>query len=131
MAPAAEPTAPEVSGVPLAHLAFKDDDGPRTFTMTRSEIAVGRGGDEDRPVDLQLRTLPDVSREHLRLRYDATRQTFLIKDVSSYGTTLDGRPVTPSIDKTNQQDLDHWEPLLPETTIGLAGVLFIDFKSLV
>ncbi len=98
--------------------------------MTRQEIAIGRGGDGT-TVDLQLHTLPDVSREHLRLRYEPTRQRFLIKDVSSYGTTIDSRPVTPSLDKTTREDLDRWEPIPPETTIGLAGVLFIDFKSLV
>lgn len=122
---------PKRSDRPLAQLSYKDDDGEHTFSMEQTEIAIGRGGDDDQPVDLLLHTLPDVSRQHLRLRYEPTRQTFLIKDVSSYGTTIDGRPVTPSIDKTTRQDLDHWEPIPPETTIGLAGVLFIDFKSLV
>ena len=131
IAPSSEPTVPEMSDRPLARLSYKDDDGQHTFSMARLEIGVGRGGDEGQQVDLHLHTLSDVSREHLRLRYEPTRQTFLIKDVSSYGTTIDGRPVTPSIDKTTRQDLDHWEPIPPETTIGLAGVLFIDFKSLV
>lgn len=131
VAPASEPPTPEPSDRPLAQLTYKDDDGEHTFSMECTEIAVGRGGDDEQPVDLLLHTLPDVSRQHLRLRYESTRQTFLIKDVSSYGTTIDGRPVTPSIDKTTRQDLDHWEPIPPETTIGLAGVLFIDFKSLV
>lgn len=131
VAPASGPTKPEVRGPSLARLSYKDDDGEHTYLMIRNEIAVGRGGDENQRVDLQLHTLPDVSRHHLRLRYDPARQTFLLKDVSSYGTTIDGRPVAPSIDKTTRQDLDHWEPIPPETTIGLAGVLFIDFKSLV
>ena len=121
---------PATPGRALARLSFKDDDGPRTFTMTRQEIAVGRGDEEETTLDLQLRTLPDVSRTHMHLRYDETQKTFLIKDVSSYGTTIDGRPVTPSLDKETRQDHDRWEPIPPETTIGLAGVLFIDFKSL-
>jgi hypothetical protein len=116
-------------GPALARLSFKDDDGPRTFTMTRPEIVVGRGGDGLR-VDLQLNTLPDVSRQHLYLRYNSSEKTFLIKDVSSYGTTIDGRPLTPRADAENRQDPDRWESIPPETTIGLAGVLFIDFKSL-
>ncbi len=127
---ATSPAPPEPSDRPLAQLSFKDDNDEHTFTMTRQEIAIGRGGD-GATVDLQLHTLPDVSREHLRLRYEPTRQRFLIKDLSSYGTTIDSRPVTPSLDKTTREDLDHWEPIPPETTIGLAGVLFIDFKSLV
>ena len=131
IAPSSEPTLPEMSERPLARLSYKDDDGQHTFSMNQMEIAVGRGGDEGQQVDLLLHTLSDVSREHLRLRYQPTRQTFLLKDLSSYGTTIDGRPVPPSIDKTTRQDLDHWEPIPPETTIGLAGVLFIDFKSLV
>jgi hypothetical protein len=127
---AAAPEASVPIDQPLARLSFKDDDGPRTFTMTRQEITVGRD-DNAQQVDLQLKTLPDVSREHLRLRYDPTDKTFLIKDVSSYGTTIDGRLIPPSIDKTTRRDRNHWEPIPPETTIGLAGVLFIDFKSLV
>ena len=133
--PQAAPTAsgqaaPAASGQALARLSFKDDNGPRTFTMSRQEIAVGRGGVEETTVDLQLHTLPDVSRQHLCLRYDPAKKTFLIKDVSSYGTTIDGKPVTPSVDPESRQDHNRWEPIPPETTIGLAGVLFIDFKSL-
>jgi len=126
---ATEETAP--AGRALARLSFKDDDGPRTFTMNKTEIVVGRGDDDGYPIDLALRTLPDVSREHLRLRFEPTRKAFLIKDISSYGTTIDGRPVPPSIDKATREDCNHWEPIPTETTLGLAGVLFIDFKSLV
>ncbi|MFQ5570220.1 MAG: FHA domain-containing protein [Rhodothermales bacterium] len=123
-----EPAAP---GRPLARLSFKDDQGPRTYTMTQTEIVVGRGDDDNDEVHVPLKTLPDVSREHLRLRYNPDQNTFLIKDISSFGTTIDGRPVTPSLDKATRRDRDHWEAIPAETTIGLAGVLFIDFKSLV
>ncbi len=121
----------EAPGTPLARLSFRDEGGPQTYLMTTPEIAVGRGGDGAEGVHLLVQTLPDVSREHLRLRYDAARNTFLIKDVSTYGTTVDGRPVQPSREKATHGDLDHWEPLPAQTTIGLAGVLFIDFKSMV
>jgi len=39
--------------------------------MTKDEIVVGRGG-RDYWTDIKLETLPDVSREHFRLR--ATRR---------------------------------------------------------
>ncbi len=119
----------DAGGTPLARLSFRDDSGPRTFTMTTAEIAIGRGGDGD--VHLLLQTLPDVSRVHLRLRYDAATKTFFVKDVSRFGTTVDGRPVKPSLDPESRRDLDRWEALPSETTLVLAGVLRIDFKSLV
>ncbi len=120
--------AASAPGPTLARLSFKDEDGPRTFTMTQPEIIVGRGGDGIH-VDLQVNTLADVSRRHLLLRYHAEKNTFQVKDISSYGTTIDGRPVRP--ESATDQAPSAWEPIPPETTIGLAGVLFIDFKSLV
>jgi hypothetical protein len=121
------PTSPSPSGETIARLSFKDDKGPQTFMMTQQEISVGRGG-EGAKVDLLVHTLPDVSRHHLSLRYDPDTNTFLIKDLSTYGTTVDGRTVASS--RSADGDQNYWERLQNETTIGLAGVLFIDFKSM-
>lgn len=112
----------------LARLSFKDDTGEQTFLMAQQEISVGRGG-EGAEVDVQLHTLPDVSRHHLSLRYDPESNTFLIKDLSTYGTTVDGRTVASS--RSSEGDKNHWERIENETTIGLAGVIFIDFKSMI
>lgn len=125
--PPATPSSSPV-GQKLARLSFKDDNGPQTFMMTQQEISVGRGG-EGAEVGLQLHTLPDVSRHHLSLRYDPDSNTFLIKDLSTYGTTVDGRTVASS--RSAEGDRNYWERIQNETTIGLAGVLFIDFKSMI
>lgn len=113
---------------PLATLAFKDDDGPQTYTMTAREIAVGRGGEGADHLQVVLNTVRDVSREHLRIRYVPQTRAFEVKDVSSLGTTVNGRLVAPSIDKAGGRDLDRWEPLPDRATIGLAGVILIDFE---
>ena len=126
--PMPAPAIPAPTGQKLARLSFKDDQGPQTFMMTQQEISVGRGG-KGAAVDVQLHTLPDVSRHHLSLRHDPSSNTFLIKDLSTYGTTVDGRTVAPS--RSADGDRNHWERIQNETTIGLAGVLFIDFKSMI
>jgi predicted component of type VI protein secretion system len=79
---------------------------------------VGRGG-RDYWTDLKLDTLPDVSREHCRLRRDATTGQFFLTDVSSLGTTIDGAKAAP------QQET----PLPARARIGLAGVVYLEFRS--
>ncbi len=73
-----------------AWLRYSDADGtPRTFPVSRNEIAIGRGG-KTVWVDVQLNAPPDVSREHCRIRRDSQGE-FYVSDVSQFGTTLDGR----------------------------------------
>ena len=50
-------------------IEYEDNGGRKTFSMTKDQIVVGRGG-RDYWTDLKLDTLPDVSREHFRLRRD-------------------------------------------------------------
>ena len=60
----------------FAVIEYEDNGGRKTYQMTKDEIVVGRGG-RDYWTDLKLDTLPDVSREHFRLRRDpARRQVF-------------------------------------------------------
>lgn len=120
-----------VSGRNLAQLVYKDDNGSHSFKMAMEEITIGRGGEGHEHVHLQLKTVPDVSREHVRIRYLSSDRRFEIKDVSSYGTTVNGRHVPTSRDKATGQDLDHWEPLPEKSTISLAGVILIDFESVI
>lgn len=120
----------QAMGLVYANLAYEDDTGSHSYQMTKDILKVGRGS-ADHWVDLKLRTQKDVSREHLQIRRDPSNGRFFIKDLSSLGTTIDGRPMPPSIERLNGNDVDsNVEVALPnKARIGLAGVLFIDFKA--
>ncbi len=118
------------AGIVYANLSYEDDSGAHTFQMTKDLLKVGRGS-ADHWVDLKLKAKQDVSREHLQIRRDAASGRFFIKDLSTLGTTIDGKRVPPSIQHVNGEDVDaNTEVPLPgKARIGLAGVLFIDFKA--
>ena len=72
-----------------ATIEYEDQTGRQTYRMTKNQIVIGRGG-RDYWTDLKLATLPDVSREHVRLRRDAETGEFFIKDLSRLGTSVNG-----------------------------------------
>ncbi len=113
-----------------AVIEYQDNGGRQTYRMTKEEIVVGRGG-RDYWTDLKLDTLPDVSREHFRLRRDSASGKFYLKDLSSLGTTINGQPAPSSVEIVNGDRRDrNLEAPVPDTArIGLAGVLFLDFRS--
>jgi hypothetical protein len=115
---ASAPGTPDVAAGAFAVIEYEDKGGRKTFTVTKDQIVAGRGG-HDYWTDLKLDTLPDVSREHFRLRRDPASGQFFLTDVSSLGTTIEGAKVPP------QQET----PLPPKARIGLAGVLFLEFRS--
>jgi hypothetical protein len=114
----------------LATLEYEDNGGPKTFSVTKDQIVIGRGG-QDFWTDLKLDTLPDVSRTHCRIRRDPVTGQFFLKDLSSLGTTIDGQPVPPGIEHSGQtrRELDLEAPLPAQARIGLAGVLFLEFRA--
>jgi hypothetical protein len=73
----------------FAEIRYQDDSGPQTFLVAQNEVTIGRGG-EDLWVDLALYTSEEVSREHLRLRRDASGR-FTIMDKSRNGTWVNGK----------------------------------------
>jgi hypothetical protein len=117
-------------GIVYASLSYEDDSGAHTYQMTKDLIKIGRGA-EDRWVDLKVNSKKDVSREHLQIRRDPGSGQLFIKDLSSLGTTVDGKRVLPSIEQVNGQEVDRniELPLPGKARIGLAGVLFMDFKA--
>jgi len=119
------------SGIVYANLTYDDDAGPHTFQMTKDLIKIGRGA-ADRWVDLKVKSKKDVSREHLQIRRDPATGHFFVKDVSSLGTTINGKRVPSSMQMVNGQEVDsNIEVQLPEKAeIGLAGVMTIDFKAI-
>jgi len=111
------PPPPSTDGA-FAVIDYEDQGGRKTFALTKDQIVVGRGG-RDYWTDLKLDTLPDVSREHCRLRRDPATGQFFLTDVSSLGTTIDGAKAAP------QQET----PLPARARIGLAGVVYLEFRS--
>jgi len=111
-----------------ARLSYQDKRGPQTYLMAKDEIVIGREA-PDVWVDLRLDTLPDVSREHARLKR-TSEGTFRIKDLSKLGTTVDGKPIPKSLEAGEVKDLDRWVDLPEKAKIGLAGVVFLDFEKL-
>lgn len=126
------PAAPEPQndGTTVAVIEYEDNGGRKTFRMTRDQIVVGRGG-RDYWTDLKLDTLPDVSREHFRLRRDPESGQFFLKDLSRLGTTINGEKAPCSMDFTGpeKRDLNVEAPVPAQARIGLADVLYLEFKS--
>jgi hypothetical protein len=112
-----------------ARIAYKDDSGAREFWVVKDEIVIGRDA-PDVWVDLRLETSLDVSREHARLRRTPESGAFLIKDLSKLGTTVNGKPLPPSLEGAGEgeRDMDRWSELPDRARIGLAGIVFLDFE---
>jgi pSer/pThr/pTyr-binding forkhead associated (FHA) protein len=55
-----------------------------------------------------------------------------IKDLSTLGTTVNGRRILSSIERVNGEEADkNIEVQLPaKARIGLAGVVFLDFRAI-
>lgn len=116
-------------GTVYAVLEYEDNTGPHLYEMAKNQVKIGRGG-EHVWIDLKLDATRDISREHLQLRRDGASGRFFIKDLSKLGTTVNGRPVPPSIVMENGSEVDKnvEAPLPDKARIGLAGVLFLQFK---
>ena len=78
-----------------ARLTYEDDQGPHEFTMQKDSVVVGRGGSAAW-VDVQVVTTAKVSREHVRIRREASGR-FVIQDVSLWGTSVNGEPLPPAV----------------------------------
>jgi hypothetical protein len=130
MAPAAVPAAQEPAPDAYAIIDYEDAGGRKSYRMTKEQIVVGRGG-RDYWTDLKLDTLPDVSREHFRLRRDAASGKFFLKDLSRLGTTINGESAPSSVEfaEGEKRDRNVETPVPEQASIGLAGVLFLDFRS--
>jgi hypothetical protein len=114
----------------FAYIEYEDRGVRKTFYMTKNEIVVGRGG-RDYWTDLKLDTLPDVSREHFRLRRDPETGKFFLKDLSRLGTTINGVAAPSSIEVagTEKRDRNVEAPVPEQARLGLAGVCFLEFRS--
>jgi hypothetical protein len=127
--PSMPPT--DVSARAIAKISYEDEDGKRVYFMTKNQIVIGRGG-VDYWVDLRLAAPADVSREHIRLKRDEATGQFSIKDLSKFGTSIDGTRIESGVEivGSEKRDKDIWAPLSGKARIGLADVIFLDFEAL-
>jgi hypothetical protein len=109
----------QTKGRAFAYLRYADQHGTQTFDVTKNQVVIGRGG-RSYWVDLKLETLPDVSREHCRIRRDAETGRFTIEDVSQFGTAVNGKPVGQNASAE----------LPAHATISLAGVIDLQWEAL-
>lgn len=127
--PTAQSRIPEVSAQSArAQLRYTDQSGTQTIIMDQAELAVGRGG-AGHWVDVQLKTVPDVSRTHFLIRRDE-RGRFFIRDVSAYGTAVNGHRLPCSMDQQGDRRIDkkREEQLPPFARIVLADLIHMEFE---
>ncbi len=105
-------------GRAFAYLRYAGQGGPKEFEVTKNQTVIGRGG-RSHWVDLKLETLPDVSREHCRIRRDPDTGRFIIEDVSQFGTAVNGKPVGRNASAE----------LPRRATISLAGVIDLQWET--
>ena len=129
-APPAPAPTPAIAEGTFAVIEYDDQSGRKTYQMAKDEIVVGRGG-RDYWTDIKLDTLTDVSREHFRLRRDPASGQFFLKDLSRLGTTINGEKAPSSIEfeGTEKRDRNLEAPVPARARIGLAGVVFLEFRS--
>jgi len=113
-----------------ARIVFQDDAGEHTFDVIKDSITVGRGG-VAYPVDVRITASPDVSREHVRIRRDPRSGAFFLIDLSTLGTTLNGRHVPRGFDDSQGSKRENGaETALPDVArIGLADTVFLEFRK--
>jgi predicted component of type VI protein secretion system len=96
--------------------------------MQKDSLVIGRGGSAAW-VDVQVVSTAKVSREHVRIRRDASGR-FFIQDVSLWGTSVDGAPL-PAAVKTAEGVLQPGaeRELPPRARIHLAEAVVIQFEA--
>jgi FHA domain-containing protein len=90
------PPLPRVVTLSGPRLHYRDDDGEHVHPINKDLTKIGRGGAEHW-VDVMVSAGAQVSREHCRIRRDASGRLFL-QDVSTWGTYLNGAPVEKFVD---------------------------------
>src|SRR5262245_20141593 len=113
----------------FARLRYEDNSGVHTYEISRDSVTVGRGGLAYR-VDVRIEASADVSREHLRLRRDSTSGQFFVVDLSSLGTSVNGKRVAKGYEEADGSKRENGvETMLPgRARLGLAETVFLDFE---
>jgi hypothetical protein len=124
--------APQASASPpvFARVIYDDASGQHAHDVVKDSVTIGRGGIAY-PVDIRIVSSVDVSREHARIRRDPQTARFFLIDLSSLGTTLNGRHVPRGYEEREGAKRENGvETPLPDTArIGLADIVFLDFRK--
>ena len=122
----ASPSTPKL----LGHIEYDDESGHHFYDVTKDCFTIGRGG-VAYPVDIRIASSSDVSREHARIRRDSASDRFFLIDLSTFGTTLNGRHVPKGFDEVDGTKRENGSetPLPDVANIGLAGTVFLDFRK--
>jgi hypothetical protein len=118
------------AGSPVfAQLRYEDNAGAHTYDIAKDSVTVGRGGLAYR-VDVRIEASADVSREHLRIRHDSATRKFFLVDLSSLGTSIDGKRVPKGYEEVDGSKRESGvESALPDRArIGLADTVYLDFE---
>ncbi len=121
--------APAPAQAVAARIEYTDDAGTHSHDVVTDSVMIGRGG-VAYPVDVRIASSPDVSREHARIRRDSGSGIFYLIDLSSLGTTLNGRHVPVGYEKVDGTKRENGaETALPDAArIGLADTVFLEFR---
>ena len=113
----------------FARLTYDDDAGHHAVDIVKDSVTIGRGGITF-PVDIKIASSADVSREHARIRRDAQSGRFFLIDLSTLGTTLNGRHVPRGYDEVNGSKRENGmeTPLSTAARIGLADIVHLQFE---
>ena len=122
---------PTTSRAVFARLKYEDNSGAHTFDIVKDSITIGRGGIAYR-VDVRIEASVDVSREHLRIRRDPQSGRFFAIDLSSLGTTLDGKRLPKGYDESEGGKRENGTemPLPDRARLGMADTVYLDFEVL-
>ena len=114
----------------FARIVYEDNAGRHSHDVVKDSVTIGRGGIAY-PVDVRIVSSVDVSREHARIRRDPQSGQFYLIDLSSLGTTLNGRHVPRGFDDSGGSKRENGlETLLPaQARIGLAETVYLDFDA--
>jgi pSer/pThr/pTyr-binding forkhead associated (FHA) protein len=112
-------------------MVYDDNAGHHSHDVVKDSVTIGRGGIAY-PVDVRIVSSVDVSREHARIRRDPQAGQFFLVDLSSLGTTLNGRHVPRGYDDRagSKRENGVETPLPDQARIGLADTVYIDFQVL-
>lgn len=121
--------ATATSNPPAARVVYDDQSGHHSYDIVKDSVTVGRGG-ITYPVDIRIASSADVSREHARIRRDPATGRFFLIDLSSLGTTLNGRHVPRGYDEVDgsKRENNVETPLPDHARIGLAETVYLDFS---
>lgn len=127
--PVLPPLPAPVPSPRVARLVYQDDRGEHTYEISKDLVTIGRGG-ANHAVDVKLVASVDVSREHARIRRDPQSGRYFLIDLSTLGTTINGRHVPRGFDDRDGTRRDNGaETALPDSArIGLAETVFLTFN---